>query len=283
MNDLANYSQGFAAPVEEHFISTQSTVGPEVQLSHAAATVEESQTSRVEENEGNEGSQLSLENNQERSLLNETVYVSYGNSQVGDTSYEVSSQQILQPENTSSQTDGLSAAHYVQYQYPPQPQGYPSYPQRSDFGIAQTYSMMRSQQYLPLPQYTPPSSQNPPFPTPPVSAGQTPFSSPPNAATSYSAPPVMQTLDMGQKTEIKKHQCVTCGKCFLRPSALDTHTRIHTGETPFYCRLAGCRRGVGGEPFNVKSNCVRHEKGHIAKGELQPLVRGDTVVPHSYL
>src|SRR5271155_3761777 len=79
------------------------------------------------------------------------------------------------------------------------------------------------------------------------------------------------TTVRARRTEVKRHQCPTCPRSFLRPSALVSHKRIHTEETPFYCRLPRCGRGVGARGFNVRSNCVRHEKGHIEKGELPAL------------
>jgi uncharacterized Zn-finger protein len=131
---------------------------------------------------------------------------------------------------------------------------------------------MGSQQYPPIPQY--PSqhfamSQTSRFSTPAMSAGQTPCAAPPYSATPYPAPIVQHVR--ARRMEVKRHQCPTCPRSFLRPSALVSHKRIHTGETPFYCRLPGCRRGVLDQGFNVRSNCVRHEKGHIEKGELPAL------------
>ena len=57
-----------------------------------------------------------------------------------------------------------------------------------------------------------------------------------------------------------KHPCTVCAKRFLRPSALLTHNRTHTGEKPYRCRYAGCDRSLPEKAFSVLSNKTRHEK-----------------------
>ena len=287
MKHLANSSQGLAAPILEQYISnTQSTVDPEA-VHPQVESLEETQGSQVTEDGRTEGNNVSIGGKQGLQCLNETGHESYEDTHIRETGYQAElhpSQQGLQGETSPSQPNGFPTALYSQYQYPSQSQGYQTYPPRysssrtgfTDLGQTYPYaSMMESQQYAPLPQYSsqPLSmSQTSQFPPPPMSAGQPQYASPPNAVTTYQAP-IVQHVNMrvrAPKTETKKHQCASCPKFFLRPSSLETHKRTHTGEKPFYCRLLGCRRGVGGAGFNVRSNCVRHEKAHIEKGELPP-------------
>ncbi|KAI9007382.1 hypothetical protein BC832DRAFT_518288, partial [Gaertneriomyces semiglobifer] len=51
----------------------------------------------------------------------------------------------------------------------------------------------------------------------------------------------------------KRYQCPVCLKRFARPSSLQTHTYVHTGERPFSCTMASC-----GKSFSVLSNLRRH-------------------------
>jgi len=289
MNDLVNCSQRLAAPVLEQYISnTQSTVDSDAEH-FQAEILEENYSYRVTEDGRTEGNQIHVGRNQGGWLVNEAGYESYEDSQIRQSGsraeFQPESQQGVQGENRSSHPNGFPTAPHDQYQYPSQAQGYSTYPPRYSLAgtglinLGKTYtdaSMRASQQYPPLPQYSPqpsPMSQTSQFPTPPMSAGQMPYASPPKAATHYQAP-IVQQVNMhvrARRTEIKKHYCPTCPKSFLRPSSLDVHMRTHTGAKPFYCRLPGCRRGFGAMGFNVRSNCVRHEKGHIEKGQLEPL------------
>ncbi|QUC18025.1 uncharacterized protein UV8b_02266 [Ustilaginoidea virens] len=53
-----------------------------------------------------------------------------------------------------------------------------------------------------------------------------------------------------------RYICPTCSKAFSRPSSLRIHSHSHTGEKPFRCPHAGCRKA-----FSVRSNMKRHERG----------------------
>ena len=68
-----------------------------------------------------------------------------------------------------------------------------------------------------------------------------------------------------RKPEEHKHPCPECGKRFLRPGALTTHIRSHTGERPFQCPIPTCPRHR--DCFSVKSNMVRHCRSAHASQE----------------
>ncbi|XP_064177664.1 uncharacterized protein LOC135247777 [Anguilla rostrata] len=46
-------------------------------------------------------------------------------------------------------------------------------------------------------------------------------------------------LRTGRNKRQRKHQCLTCYKCFSCPSKLQRHLLIHTGQRPFQCILCG--------------------------------------------
>jgi hypothetical protein len=75
----------------------------------------------------------------------------------------------------------------------------------------------------------------------------------------------------------RKHACPECGRLFLRPSALRSHSYLHTGERPYPCPFPGCARGVGGLPFSVLSNMRRHFRCiHQKKEEVDSTENGNS-------
>lgn len=56
------------------------------------------------------------------------------------------------------------------------------------------------------------------------------------------------------------HRCMYCSKRFTKPSQLQRHLRIHTGERPYQCNL--CKK-----TFSQKGSLQLHEKTH---DELRP-------------
>lgn len=55
----------------------------------------------------------------------------------------------------------------------------------------------------------------------------------------------------------RRYRCSDCDLAFGRPSALTTHSRLHSGARPFACPMGNCRR-----PFSVFSNLKRHMSVH---------------------
>ena len=58
------------------------------------------------------------------------------------------------------------------------------------------------------------------------------------------------------------HECNLCGKRFQRPSTLETHMYVHSGEKPFLCPFLDCNK-----LFNARSNMLRHLKMHFKLGK----------------
>ncbi|KAI9308868.1 hypothetical protein BJ944DRAFT_259466 [Cunninghamella echinulata] len=78
------------------------------------------------------------------------------------------------------------------------------------------------------------------------------YSSPANGSCAF----LKSTIYTKNKND-QQYTCEICQKSFNRPSALQTHSYIHTGEKPYQCTVYGC-----GRRFSVISNLRRHSKVH---------------------
>lgn len=55
--------------------------------------------------------------------------------------------------------------------------------------------------------------------------------------------------------EDKPHQCIQCGKRFLKQAKLRIHLRVHTGEKPYHCSQCGKHFS---QAVNLKKHHVTH-------------------------
>ncbi|CAE6430153.1 unnamed protein product [Rhizoctonia solani] len=55
----------------------------------------------------------------------------------------------------------------------------------------------------------------------------------------------------------ERRRCPVCGKMFRRPSSLEDHLNVHSGDKPHVCPFKGCNTG-----FATKSNMKRHFLTH---------------------
>jgi len=69
-----------------------------------------------------------------------------------------------------------------------------------------------------------------------------------------------QVKEYGSKAKLSKNDftCSFCKKSFDRNSALEVHSRTHTGIKPFKCEFAGCDKA-----FRRKEHLQNHSCSHL--------------------
>jgi len=107
--------------------------------------------------------------------------------------------------------------------------------------------------YYSMPQQPPPTERYYPGGHASENAyGVRPVQNPPSgqpSSANHLSPPATSTSSRSSEG----HACNFCGKAFGRPSALQIHMAIHTGERAYTCPEESCHRS-----FSVKSNLTRH-------------------------
>lgn len=66
------------------------------------------------------------------------------------------------------------------------------------------------------------------------------------------------TCDPSAGFDMDSRVCRVCGKKFANPSALKTHSVVHTGEKPYSCNMCGKR-------FTQKGNLKSHQRIHTGE------------------
>ena len=69
--------------------------------------------------------------------------------------------------------------------------------------------------------------------------------------------------------KMDRRRCPVCNKVFRRPSSLEDHLNVHSGEKPHTCPFPSCNTG-----FATKSNMKRHFLTHRVLGTVEEYSKG---------